>query len=399
MGRKSTLLGAAFLSLAVATVACGDASTDPGGAGGPGGPGAAGGPSGPGGVDPNTGEPLGADGKPLPTVLSGKYELSNTFDLTTTGVLPDLANDTLKALSGLRENPAQTMFDLLEAAKVPVASQLLSALPGILQDALEGFINDHLFKRLYKSAPVAKQIAGVIDDTASLITHFEVVSTLEIPELSDMGTGRAKHAMSGVAFNWAEKRNVFAAPVVQTAIQDNVDVAAIHIVERSPKVENGRLEVGDHGFSVPLGEYALKAADWALKEKFGVPDLRGAVGEIIDCADLARGVSKRCIGPVCVGHETDIRNVCNAALDQVVKEVRGKIGGINLKLVHFKTGQAKMWDAPTEGARLDGKCDRIDNGIWKAGISTGKEEKPVFTTFVGKRVGDAAGSTPPPAAR
>jgi hypothetical protein len=97
-----------------------------------------------------------------------------------------------------------------------------------------------------------------------------------------------------------------------------------------------------------------------------------------------------------VGHETEIRNVCNAGLDQIVKEVRGRVSAIDLKLVHFKSGEAKMWDAPSEGARLDGKCDRIDGGIWRAGISTGKEEKPVITTFVGKRVGDVEGAPAPP---
>jgi hypothetical protein len=382
--RHAAALAAILVSIAACGDSSGDGSSDPngGGAGGPGGQNG-------GAIDPNVG-PVGPDGKPLPTVLTGKYEVSSYFDLTSTGVLPDLANDTLRALSGLRESPAKTMFDLLEAAKVPIASQLLGALPGVIQDAIAGFIDDQVFKRVYKSVPAAKQIAGVIDDTASLITHFEVVSSLDIEQLDDKGNTKASHAMSGVAFTWNEKRNVFTAPVVADATKSLVDVNAVHIVERSPEVENGRISFGDHNFGVPLGRYALKAVDWALQQKFGVANLRAAVGEIIDCAAVAKGVAGRCIGPVCVGHETEIRNVCNAGLDQIVKEVESSVGAIDLKVVHFKSGNAKMWDAATKGGPLDGKCDRIDDGIWKAGISLGKEEKPVLTTFSGKRVGDAA---------
>src|ERR1043166_6879498 len=50
------------------------------------------------------GLPVGPDGKPLAPKLDGRYELSNYFDLTSAGVFPDVANDTLKALSHFTEH-------------------------------------------------------------------------------------------------------------------------------------------------------------------------------------------------------------------------------------------------------------------------------------------------------
>src|SRR5438128_1064973 len=76
------------------------------------------------------GVPVGADGKPLDPKIEGKYELASSFDLTSAGVLPDVANDTLKALSNFKEHPSQTLVDLLDAANVPVVPTVINAIPG-----------------------------------------------------------------------------------------------------------------------------------------------------------------------------------------------------------------------------------------------------------------------------
>src|SRR5262245_86590 len=89
-----------------------------------------------------------------PVELSGQYELSNRFDLTSAGLLPDIANQTLRSLSGLKDNPAGTIIELLQAAGVPIVSTFLGALPDVLKQAIEGWFNDHVFKTLFDGVPV-----------------------------------------------------------------------------------------------------------------------------------------------------------------------------------------------------------------------------------------------------
>lgn len=53
-----------------------------------------------------------------------------------------------------------------------------------------------------------------------------------------------------------------------------------------------------------------------------------------------------------------------------------------------------MWDAPQDGGPVDGKIDRIDNGVLAVAVDAGKGEHPVSATFVEHRVGDEAASAP-----
>jgi hypothetical protein len=106
------------------------------------------------------GVPVDGDGNPVTPTLQGKYELYNKFDLTTTGILPDVANTVLKALSDFRESPSSTLVQLLDAANVPVVDQVLGLIPGPLKGLVLGYIDDHVFKALYQAVPVTQQITG-----------------------------------------------------------------------------------------------------------------------------------------------------------------------------------------------------------------------------------------------
>jgi len=401
MGKRLSAVAAAF-ALAGAVVACGDESASGSENGGPNG-------SGNGGTSTNEngviigpdGLPVGPDGKPLAPKLDGKYELYSELDLTSAGLLPEVMNDTLKALSNFKEKPSQTIVDLADAANVPVVPTVINAIPGPIRGLVLGYIDDHIFKALYDKVPVTQRITGLLDDLASIVTRFELVTTLDVPQGDAVGDFKAKHTIAGVGYHWSDKRHVINAPeLLAKLVEQKTEGNAVTLEKRSPELETGRLKLGDHTFNVPIGSFTVYAADELAKEKFGVPNLRGALGKFVDCEKLADDVSKRCIDPIgpgkiCVDHKSEIKNLCTIGLDLVAGAIIGGIKKLDIPVLNFENGVAQMWDAATEGGPLDATIDRIDHGFWTANIKVTKTDKPVIATFTGKRVGDTSDPTGP----
>jgi hypothetical protein len=342
------------------------------------------------------GLPVGADGKPLAPKLDGTYELSSYFDLTSAGVFPEPANDTLKALSNFKEHPSQTMVDLLAAANVPVVPNVLNAIPSFIRDNVLGYIDEHIIKSFYGKVPFAQQLTAMLDDLASITTKFEMVTALDLPVGDAIGTSQASHTFTGVGYNWSDTRHVIDAPEVLSNLEvQSVSANAVSLEKRSPELETARLKIGDHRFTVPIGSFALLAANRLVKDKMGAADLRDALGKVVNCKAVADAVSKRCIDPVgpgkiCVDHKTELEGLCNAGLDVLVGVVQGQIKRLDLPLLHMKSGEAQMWDAATDKGPLDATIDRLDHGYWTATVKVGKSDKTILATFVGRRIGDVA---------
>lgn len=351
------------------------------------------------------GVPVDENGVPVAPRLHGKYELYNKFDLTSTGVLPDVANTTLKALSDFRESPSSTIVQLIDAANLPVVDQVLGVIPGAVKDLVFGWIDEAVFKQLYQQVPVTKQIAGMLDDLASIVTQFELVTTLDMPEGDAVGDARSPHNISGVAYNWSEKRHVINAPELLVNLTTQTPKTNAILLEKlSDDHETGRLKIGDHTFKIPVGSFTVYAADKLVQEKYGVANLREAVGKVVNCGAIAKTVATKCIDPwgpgkVCVGNEKELKGLCTTGLDVIVGVLIGQIKGLDIPLLKLEEGTAQMWDAPAAGQPLDAIVSRIDKGFWMASINAGgPTPKPVIATFTGKRLDDVAAPAAPPAA-
>ena len=394
MGKLRAAVPAVLIAFAVA--ACGgdeDAPPDPMAGNGNGANGGI--TEGPNGVKLGPdGLPVGPDGKPLAAKLDGRYELSNYFDLTSAGVFPDVANDTLKALSNFKEKPTQTFVDLLDAANVPIVPTVINAIPSFIRDQVLGYIDDHIFKSLYQNVPFAKTLTSLLDDLATITTKFELVTTLDLPPGDATGNAQASHTFSGVAYTFNDKRSMLNAPdVIKNLEVQSVASNAVALEKKSVELESARLKIGDHKFNVPIGSFAVLMADTLAKDKFGAANLREAIGKVINCEALAQDVSTRCIDPVgpgkiCVGHKTEIQGLCNSGLDVLVGTIQGQIKRLDLPLLHMKSGEAQMWDAATDKGPLDATIDRIDHGYWTASVNVGKSDKTILATFIGRRLGD-----------
>jgi hypothetical protein len=375
---------------------CGDeASSDPSGSpslNGEGGPVA---------IGPD-GLPVGPDGKPLPPKLEGLYELSSEFDLTTAGVFPNGVNDTLKALSNFREKPSQTLVDLMDVANVPVITTVLGLMPSAIRDYVLGFIDEHVFKALYQAVPLTQTLTSMVDDLASIATKFQVVTKLDLPPGDGIGNAKAKHTISGLGYLWNGERHVVSAPeLVSRFTAQTADANAVALERRSPDIETGRLKLGAHTFSIPVGSFAVHGFDELAKAKFGAASLRDALGKVVNCDGLASSVATQCIDPwgpgkICVGHEADIKEICTTGLDLLVDAIKGQFARLDLPLVRFKEGLTQMWDAPTPNGPLDAIVDRLDHGFWTTSIAVGNVDRPVVATFTGRRVGESAESDAKP---
>jgi hypothetical protein len=319
--------------------------------------------------------------------LDGSYQLANHIDLASAGILPDIASTTLEQLSKLKTDPAGAIIGILQASNAPVASTLLSALPAVIKQQLATFIDDSVFAAVYQGAPVTEQIAGVISDIASLVTAFQLDTQLDLTAPDPEGAASATHALVGVTFTVADKSLVVRAPeLLSAATQGSCDATALHIVERASDVENGVLDLHDHALGLPLGDFTIHGIDLLVQAKLGQPTLRAALGTLVNCSAVAKDVSTRCVGPVCVGHESDIENLCNAGLDAIVADVDTQLKALNIKTLHFHDGEAEMWDAASDGSKVDGIIDRLDHGVWTLGVDIGTGEHPAHADFTGVRI-------------
>ncbi len=109
----------------------------------------------------------------------------------------------------------------------------------------------------------------------------------------------------------------------------------------------------------------MAAADVIADRTVGGGSLRGAMGMLVDCTCAAREVARRCVGPLCVGHEAELATVCERGLDLVVDQVHEKMRDLDFKAVHFLSGEAVLVDA-ADGQSPDGVADRFDRGAWQA---------------------------------
>ena len=341
------------------------------------------------GPDDGTGDPGAGQADPV----AGSYQLTSTYDLSQAGVLPDLAGDTLAALTGLSDNPAGTLIALLQAANVPVVNDLLDAIPDPVLSQFEGWVNDYIASQLYQNVPLSQTIADWVSQLSSLLTHFDLVTELDLANLDAAGNTDGSHILSAVSFPW----NGTLLTVNTPALVDQVTMARDVAVSAALEGAGGTIDIGDHSFRLPLGNFAVVGFNQVLQQTLGASNLRDALGMVIDCGGLADQVSSRCVGPVCVGHRDLIEQFCDAGLDQVAAQVESRIAAIKFASLHLQTGEATLVNAAKQDGASDGVVDRMVGGAWQVGVNVNDHEVQIgASSFVGERMGAGGGGTDTP---
>jgi len=293
-------------------------------------------------------------------VASGAYQVRSKIDVTVEAVLPAPAEELVVTLRDFSVHPGHTLIDLADQAGVPAVSELRAVLPDVLESQLDGWIDGEIAKLRIDGVPVT-QLAGqaaALAETA--LTQFELDSELQLD------AGRATHRLTAIDFAPA---GLDARLALETEISASAPTTS----------RAGQLSIGDHRFGLAYGEYIWRAADAEIAKQFG-GGIRAALGSAIDCPRLAQTIANKCVLGVCVGHASQLGELCERGLDEVVGIAHDRIAELRFDALHFAAGSARLVD--TSG---DGIADALANGVWTAEINAGFGLRHVPATFTATR--------------
>lgn len=303
------------------------------------------------------GDNVGDDPTSPAPVAAGPYQVSSRIDITVEALLPQPAADMVETARAFSTHPAHTLLSLADQAGVPAVGTLRSVLPDYVEGKLEGWIDDEIAKATIAGVPIT-QIAGELAGLAETsLTEVSVESELVI-------AGRtATHRLTAIDLAPAG----LDARISLEDLPDDVTSATITATSAG-----GRLTLGDHRFGLAYGEYAFRALEAACTAKYGA-GLRATLGAAVDCAGVARTVANKCVLGVCVGHQTELAQICEAGLDEVVDQVHDQFAALRFDAIHFAAGTATI--AP----------QGLTGGVWTAEINAGQGLRHVPATFSAQR--------------
>ena len=315
--------------------------------------------------DHGYGAGFGTPENPVPADDSRPYAVTSTVDFTVEAILPaqiELAVVTLRSFS---ENPARTLISLADRYGVPAVEELYSVIPGVIKDRLEGWINDEIDK-IKIDGKTLPQYAGEIAALAeTALTQFALESSMTIEP------DAAHHTLTALDLSPAG-----------LDVRLPITGLAADILTQDPSItvaEGGALSIGDQHFGLAYGEYAWLGVNMVSTQLFG-GDVRATLGKAINCPALAHTVASKCALGVCVGHETQLRSICEGGLDAIVNEAHERLAAFRLDVFRFISGAARLVDDDQDGA-----ADRIVEGAWDAEMNLGMGLRKAPATFAASR--------------
>lgn len=300
--------------------------------------------------------------------FDGTYQLASVLDVEAQQLFPATAYDAMLILEGLRDRPAQTLFDLAEDAGVPAVGTIRDALPAAVESRLYGWIDG----RIRTVTTGDGNIAQVID-TVLGVCHADIAELRLGSQLTIAGD-TASHRLDTVELEVQGRALAYdIAPLA--AIGAELDVAV-----DAACAADGALTIGAHGFSFPYGKIAWQATEDSVRARYG-RDLRTLLGDQVNCPAMAAAVADECYWGYCVGHEAELEQICEAGLDRAVAEIKGRVEAATVQPIALDAGAATL----TDGHITDGIASHVETGTWTARLDLGQGLRPSPATFTGER--------------
>lgn len=315
-------------------------------------------------TNPTVDEPvLGTPENPLPSE-AGPYAVRTTVDVTVEAVLPPQIALVVETLRLFETNPAGALISIADQAGVPAVGAL-DSLPSVIKSRLESFLNDEINKLNVNGKPITEYAGDIAGYAELALTQFALDSEL------DMMGDRAKHRLTALDLEPAglDVRVQFGGHAGDVLTQEPTTIVTA----------GGRVAFGDQRFGLDYGEYAWQGIEGASMQQFG-GTVRDTLGNAVNCPALAAKVASKCVLGVCVGHEPELREVCEGGLDALVNKVHERISAMRLEALHFASGDAHLVDADS-----DGVADTITDGTWTAELDVGFGLRHAPATFEGTR--------------
>ncbi len=313
----------------------------------------------------------GADGQhgtpenPVPS-STGPYAVVNKVDFTVEAILPAQIELVVTTLREMETNPAHALISIADRAGVPAVGALYGAIPGVLKDKLEGWINDEIRKVKIAGKPVTEYCGDIAALAETALTDFAVDSELAID--GDTATHR-----------------LTALDLTPTGLDIRVPIGGLagDLLTQTPDIfvaEAGALSFNsEQHFGLNYGEYAWQGIEAASTALFG-GTVRQVLGTAINCPKLADTIASKCVLGVCVGHKTELTNICNGGLDAAVDLVHNRLADMRIEALRLSSGTARLVDE--DG---DGVGDKLVEGNWEAAMNLGLGLRKAPATFTGSR--------------
>ncbi len=320
------------------------------------------------GTSPGGGDDANDDGgtqqNPVP-YKSGPYTVETSVDFTVEAILPPQIEIAVQFLRLFSMNPARALFDLAEMKGVPAVGVIRSVLPSVLEDQLEGWINDEIAKVKIDGKPVTEYAGDLAKLAEIALSEFTVESSLAID-----GT-KTTHTLTALDLR-------------PTGIDVRLPISGLagDLLTQNPTLtvsEGGGIGFSEQHFGLNYGEYAWQGLNLASTKLFG-GDIRTTLGKAVNCAGLAKTIANKCVLTVCVGHETELAAICNGGVDALVDFSHDRLAALRLDVFHLASGAARMID--DDG---DGYGDRIVDGTWQSELNLGLGLRKAPATFTGAR--------------
>lgn len=309
--------------------------------------------------------PEGTPENPVPS-STGPYSVVNKVDFTVEAILPSQIELVVTTLREMETNPAHALISIADHAGVPAVGTLYGAIPGVLKDKLEGWINDEIRKVKINGKPVTAYCGEIAALAETALTDFAVDSELAIEG------GSATHRLTAL-------------DLTPTGLDIRIPIGGLagDILTQTPDIfvaEGGALSfTSEQHFGLNYGEYAWQGIEAASTALFG-GTVRQVLGTAINCPGLANTIANKCVLGVCVGHKAELTSICNGGLDAAVDLVHDRLADMRIEALRLTEGTARLVDL--DG---DGVGDRIVDGTWEAQMNLGLGLRKAPATFTGER--------------
>lgn len=320
---------------------------------------------------------------PDPRPLAGTYHLVNRFDVPAASVAPGAAGDAFALLDGLANKPATTLLDLADEAGVPAVGIITAALPDAVESRLDEWMKDYLTATQVGGTSAYSELVKVNGLVQSILVSFVLQSDLALPSSADQ-TGT--HSPTALVFFASTSPVTVQVPLAEVTAAHGVRATASWPSSAEAAAGNSDVSFGDHAMGLRLGQYALAALDIALERGLGASDLSAALAKLVDCPAMAASVANRCVGPVCVGHASELSDVCAAGLRRAASEIEAQVVALDYKAIHFQSGRAKA-SGCFAGDGATASAGRLSDGAWTVTVDVGNGEKPAAASFEGTAAG------------
>jgi hypothetical protein len=212
-----------------------------------------------------------------------------------------------------------------------------------------------------------------LDDTVrALLLYWGLQSRLALP----VGTA-GTHAPVTLIFA-SPSGAPYAIPLEATApVTAGIGVTAI-VSWPSGASGPAVVTISDHFMGLPFGRYMLQALDAIMLAEYGTPNLAAYLSDAVGCSGMAAYVASQCVSIVCVGHESDLLDVCQGGLAEGARQIESQILGLDFKAIHLQQGTATAIGAQVT---RPGDATALQNGVWTATVDFGSGEQPATATF------------------